>query len=168
MLDLQSLVGTTASALAIVAGLLALFDRWASRRQPPAPLSLTSPSGLILLTRPLPSRRLSRSRRLFQGALRIALVVMAWLVSFVAGVNAFSLSLDLLAPLLPRIAAAAAAADLTTGSLAPVDVLGMVVLTVFLTGFLLTSRDWPRRGALLAVALGFFLPNGDLWLGLLR
>ena len=168
MLDLQGIVGTTASAVAILAGILALIDRWASRRQLPPPTPLTSPSGLILLTRPLPPPRRPRSLIVLHRAARILLVLMAWFVSFVAGVNLFGLTVALLAPLVPRVAQAAATTDMEVAAMAPIDVLAMLIVTTFLSLFLLTTSGWPRRGALIAVALGFLVPNGDFWLALLR
>jgi len=168
MLDLQGMVGTTASGMAILAGLLALVDRWASRQLPPAIMPLTTASGLILLTRPQPLPKRPRLRLLRQRGTRVLLVGMTWLVSVVAGANLFALSLALGVPLIPRLAQAAAATDVVSGSIAPLDVLAMLIMTCVLTGFLLTHSGWPRREALLAVALGFLLPNADLWFALLR
>src|SRR4051794_12166160 len=130
-LDLQSIVSTIASALAIIAGFLALVDRWVSSRHPPAPTSLTSPSGLILLTRPLPPVRRSRAPVLVRRAMQAALVAIAWIVSFVAGTNLFTLAVALLAPGFPRLVQAAAATDLAITAFTPVDVLAMVILTNF-------------------------------------
>jgi hypothetical protein len=168
MLDIQSIVGTSASALAIIAGVLALVDRWVSRRQPPAPVSLTSPSGLILLSRPLPPPRKAGAPALLRRATRIALVTVAWIVSFVAGVNLFVLTVALLAPVYPRLAQAAAASEVAVSAIAPVDALGMIILTNFVSLFVFTRSGWPRRGALIALAAGFLLPNADLWFWLLH
>src|SRR3954471_14929882 len=167
-LDVQGIVSTTASGLAIIAGLLALVDRWASRRQPPMPAPLTSPSGLILLTRPRPPLKRSRAVTRVRRVLQVALVVMAWIVSFAAGTNLFTLAISLLAPAVPRMVQAAAATDLAITRFTPIDVLAIIILTNFTSLFLLTSSGWQRRGALIALALGFLLPNGDLWLWLLR
>src|SRR3954471_9025341 len=98
-LDLQSIVGTSASVLAIIAGLLALIDRWVSRRQPPTPAPLTSPSGLILLRRPLSPPKKTGAAALLGRPTRIALATIAWIVNFVAGVNLFVLTVALLAPM---------------------------------------------------------------------
>jgi phosphate/sulfate permease len=167
MPDIQSIVGTAASAVAIIAGILALIDRWASRRQPPALASFTSPSGLIVLSRPLPRMKPQRPPLLLR-AVRLVVVLMAWFVSFVAGANLFGLTIALLVPLVPRVVQAAAATDLTQSTLSPVDVLAMLIVTTFLTVSLLTTSGWQRRGLLIAAAIGFLVPNGDLWLWLLR
>ena len=168
MLDIQSIVGTSASVLAIIAGLLALVDRWISRRQPPALAPLTSPSGLILLRRPLPPAKKAGAPALLGRTTRIALAAMAWIVSFVAGVNLFVLTVALLAPMSARLAQAARASDVAVSAIAPADALGMIILTIFVSLFLFTSSGWQRRGALIALAAGFLLPNGDLWLRLLH
>ncbi len=68
----------------------------------------------------------------------------------------------------PRLAQAATATDFAITGIAPVDALAMVLLTNFVSLFLVTSSGWQRRGALIALAVGFLLPNGDLWFWLLH
>jgi hypothetical protein len=100
--------------------------------------------------------------------MQAALVVIAWIVSFVARTNLFTLAVALLAPGFPRLVQAAAATDLAIAAFTPVDVLAMVILTNFVSLFLVTRSGWQRRSALIALAVGFLLPNGDLWLWLLH
>ena len=87
--EAQSIVGMTASTVAVIAGLLALFDRWAQRRQragtPAVAPEAASPSGLIVVSHarvarrtPAPARRaLVPSLGRVGRYLRLGLVVLA-------------------------------------------------------------------------------------------
>ena len=132
MLDLQGVVGTTASGMAILGGLLALVDCWASRQLPPALAPLTTPSGLIPLTRPRLSPGRPRVRRLWQRSTWVLLVGTTWLISFIAGANLFVLSLALGATFVPRLAQAPAATEVVSSLIAQIDVLGMFIMACFL------------------------------------
>ena len=167
MTDVQGIVSTTSSGVAILVGIGAVLDRWVRRNDHPPGPQLASPAGLIVLSRPRfsSSQAPRRGRRAasppFRRAvkvLRVCLVLAAWLVCFAAGNNIFALAVSLLAETSDTLHRIAAGQEML-GSFGVGDVLSVVIVTNVSSLFIAESSGWKREGAVVATAMGFALPS---------